>query len=75
MTTKINMTTGLLSKLQNLLPRTVSTTIYKTFVRPHIDCGDILHDQAFNLPFYQKLVSIQYSACLPTAGAIRGTSK
>ena len=75
MTTKINITAGLLSKLQNLLPRTASTTIYKAFVRSHIDCGDILHDQAFNLSFYQKLVSIQYSASLPTAGALRGTSK
>ena len=73
-TTKINKTFGLLRKLQNLLPRTALITIYKTFVRPHLDYGDILYDQAFNLSFQQKLESIQYKACLAITGAIRGTS-
>ena len=43
MTTKINQTIGLLRKLQNLLPRTALITIYKAFVRPHLDYGDILY--------------------------------
>ena len=73
-TTKINKTFGILRKLQNLLPRTALITIYKTFVRPHLDYGDILYDQAFNLSFKQKLESIQYRACLAITGAIRGTS-
>ena len=73
-TTKINKTFGLLRKLQNLLPRTALITIYKTSVRPHLDYGDILYDQAFNLSFQQKLESIQYRACLAITGAIRGTS-
>ena len=41
-TTKINKTIGLLRKLQNLLPRTDLIKIYKAFVRPHLDYGDIL---------------------------------
>ena len=41
-TTKINKTIGLLRKLQNLLPRTALIKIYKAFVRPHLDYGDIL---------------------------------
>ena len=41
-TTKINKTIGLLCKLQNLLPRTALIAIYKAFVRPHLDYGDIL---------------------------------
>ena len=48
-TAKINKTIGLLSKLQNLLPRTALIKIYKAFVRLHLDYGDILYDQAFNL--------------------------
>ena len=74
-TTKINKAIGLLRKLQNLLPRTALITIYKAFVRPHLDYGDILYDQAFNLPFRQKLESIQYSAFLAITGAIGGASK
>ena len=52
-TTKIDKTIGLLRKLQNLL-LTALLTIYKAFVRHHLDYGDILYDQAFNLSFYQK---------------------
>ena len=36
---------GLLSKLQLSLPRPALMTIYKVFVRPHLDYGDILFDQ------------------------------
>ena len=74
-TTKVNKTIGLLRKIQNLLPRTALKTIYKAFVRPHLDYGDILYDQAFNLSFKQKLESIQYRACLVITGAVRGTSR
>ena len=48
-TNKINKTIGLLRKLQNLLPRIALIKIYKAFVRPHLDYGDILYNQAFNL--------------------------
>ena len=44
-------------------------------MRPHLDYGDILYDQAFNMSFHQKLESIQYRACLAITGAIRGTSR
>ena len=74
-TTKINKTIGLLRKLQNLLPRTALITIYKAFIRPHPDYGNILYDQAFNLSFQQKLESILYRAYLATTGAIRVTSR
>ena len=74
-TTKINRTIGVLRKLQNLLPRTALITIYKAFVRPHLDYGDILYNRAFNLSFHQKLEFIQYRACLVMTGAIRGTSR
>ena len=54
---KINKTIGLIRKLQNLLPRTALITLYKAFVRPHLD-------QAHNAAFHQKLGSLQYNACL-----------
>ena len=73
--TKVNKTIELLRKLQNLLPRTALITICKAFVRPHIDYGNILYDQAFNLSFQQQLESIQYRACSTITGAIRGASR
>ena len=56
---KISKTLGLLQKLHNLLPRSELTTIYKAFVRPFLDCGYILYDQAYNMSFHHKLESIQ----------------
>ena len=50
-------------------------TIYKSFVRPHLDYGDIIYDQPQNESFCNKLESIQYNAALAITGAIRGTSK
>ena len=52
---KINKTIGLIRKLQNLLPRTALITLYKAFVRPHLDYGDIIYDQAHNASFHQGL--------------------
>ena len=68
-------TIGLLRKLQSLLLTAALTIIYKAFVRPHLDYGDVLYDQAFNASFHEKLESIQYNPCLALTGAIRGTSK
>ena len=34
-------------------------TVYKTFLRPHLDYGDIIYDEAYNKTFHQKLESIQ----------------
>ena len=45
------------------------------FIRPHIDYGDIIYDQAYNISFDQKLEQLQYNACLAITGAIRGTSR
>ena len=59
---KISKTIGLFRKLQNLLPRAALVTIYKAFIRPHLDYCDILYDQAYNMSFHQKLESIQYNA-------------
>ena len=69
---KISKTLGLLQKLHDLLPRSALITIYKAFVRPYLDYGKILYDQAYNMSFHHKLKFIQYNACLAITGAIRG---
>ena len=71
---KVNKTIGLLLKLQNILPREPLLTIYKSFVRPHLDYSDAIYDQHYNNSFHQKLESIQYNAALAITGAIRGFS-
>ena len=72
---KTNKTIGIPCKLQNTLPRQALITIYKTFVKPHLDYGDILYDQVYHASFHQKLEKIQYNACIAITGATRGTSK
>ena len=39
---------GIICKLACVLPRESLITIYKSFVRPHIDYGDIIYDQPKN---------------------------
>ena len=72
---KINKTVGLLRKLHNILPRSALLIIYKSFIRPHLDYGDITYDQAYHASFHQKLELLQYISCLAITGAIRGTSR
>ena len=49
---------GLIRKLRNFLPRPSLLQIYKSFVRPHLDYGDIVYDKAFIGYFQKKLESI-----------------
>ena len=72
---KVSKTIGLLRKLQKILPKPPLITIYKSFIKSHLDYGDIIYDQAYNVSFHQKLESILYSPALSIAGAIRGTSR
>ena len=72
---KVSRTIALLRKLQHVLPRQALITIYKSFIRPYLDYGDILYDKASNESFHQKIESIQYNACLGITGAIRGSAR
>ena len=71
---KVNKTIGITCKLQNIFPGSALLTIYKSFIRPHLDYGDIIYDKAFNESFQAKLESLQYNATLAITGAIRGSS-
>ena len=70
----ISKTVGLLQKCQGILPRKSLVTIYKWFVRPHLDYDDIIYDQIFNESFHQWIESIHYDAAIAITGEIRGTS-
>ena len=49
---KADKTIGLLRKLQNILPSEPLLTIYKSFVRSHLDYGDVIYDQHYNNSFH-----------------------
>ena len=70
----VNKTIGIFRKLKNVPPRSALLTIYKSFIRPHLDYGDIIYDKAFNESFHAKLESLQYNATLAITGAIKGSS-
>ena len=72
---KVNKKIGLLCKLHNTLSRLPLLTIYKSFIRPHLDYDDVIYDQAYTASFHLKIESVQYNSALAIAGDIRGTSK
>ena len=44
------------------------------FIRPHLDYGDIVYDQAFNESFHKNIESIQYNTVIAIIGGMRVTS-
>ena len=46
---RVSKATGLLRDFQNVLPRTS-----KLFIKPHLNHGDVIHDQSYNFAFRQK---------------------
>ena len=57
------------------MPQKSLLTIYKIFLRPLIDYGDIIYDQAHSESFCEKLELVQYKSALAITGAIQGTSR
>ena len=49
--------------------------MYKSFMTPNLEYGDIIFDQAHNKSFHENLESFRYNASLAITGAIRRTSK
>ena len=62
-------------ELNVTLPRSPLLAIYKFFIRPHLDYGDVIYDQPNNNRLSEKNESIQYNAASAITGAIRGTSR
>ena len=63
----------MLFKLQKILPRP-TLTIYKSFIKPHLEYGDTTYDQAYNNYYDQKVEAIQYNFALVITGTIWGAS-
>ena len=73
-TAKANKGIGIIRKLSHLLPRESLITIYKSFVRPYIDPGDIIYDQPNNEHFCNMIERVQYNVPLAMTDGIEGTS-
>ena len=67
---KANKGIGIIRKFNNILLRSSLLTIYRSFIRPHLNYGDVIYDQPENESFSSKIESIPYNALLP-----RGTSQ
>ena len=63
-----------IKKLEKTFPQHFLMTIL-SFVRPHLDYGNIIYDQPNNESLNQKIERIQYNAALAITGAIKGTSQ
>ena len=61
---KMSKSIALLRKLQAIFPRPILLTIYRAFIRPHLDYGDSIYWQTYSDSFHQKLESVQYNAAL-----------
>ena len=48
---KVNESISVIKKLRHIVPRKSLVTIYKPFLRPLLDFGDIIYDQPYNVPF------------------------
>ena len=68
---KCNKLIGLMKRLSVNLPRSALLTIYKSFIRPHLEYDDILYDKPDNESFQNKIEKVQYKAFLARTGAIQ----
>ena len=72
---------GMLKFMSKYLSRSTLDNVFKLYVRPHLDYGDVIYHIPQSddtcLGNYQmvKLKSVQYSAALAVSGTWRGTSK
>ena len=68
---KANKGLGVIKRLYKFLPRASLVNIYRAFVRPHLDYGDIIYDNSSNATFSQMIESVQYNAALTITGVCK----
>ena len=71
----VNNGIALLRKLRYSIPWKPLLSIYKNFLRAHLDYCEVIYDKPRSEKFMDTLESIQYNATLAVTGAIKGTSK
>ena len=64
---------GLIKHLSVHLPRKSLLTIFKSFIRPHLDYGNIIYNPKNEL-LTKKLKKAHYQPCLAITDAIQDTS-
>ena len=70
--------TGIIRYISKYVSRNVLDQVYKLYVRPHLDYGDIIYhryDPEMILNVTKRLEQTQYHAALAVTGAWRGTNK
>ena len=72
---KANKEIDIIKRLYNNLPRNALLSMYKSFIRPHLDYADIIYDQPHNQTLSDRIESVQYNAALAITRAIRGNSR
>ena len=71
----INNGIALLRILRHSIPRKPLLSIYKTFLRPHLDCCDVIYEKPHDKKFTDTVESFQYNVALEIAGVIKSVSK
>ncbi len=69
---------GVIKYLSKYVSRDVLDQVYKLYVRPHLDCGDIIYhqyDPEMILNFTKRFEQTQYLAALAVADVWRGTNR
>ena len=76
---------GLLKHLSKLLPRHTLNELFKLYVRPHLEYGDVIYHipakvcefsgNVILATMMEKLESVQYAAALAITGTWRGSSR
>ena len=65
---------GIIKRFSVNLSRDALLKIYKAFIRPYLDYGDIIYDKTSHELFTNKIENIQYKACIAMTGAIQERS-
>ena len=73
--TKTSKGTAVIKRLGKFVPPKSLITIYKAFIRRHVDYAYILQDQPNNANFCQKIESVKYQVALAITDAIQGASQ
>ena len=66
---------GKIKRLRDILLRDSLLTIYISFIRPHLDYGDVIYDKPNNDSFSDNIEQLQCKACLAITEVIQGTSR
>ena len=69
---------GIIRSVAKYVSRDVLDQMYKLYVRPHLDYGDLMYhidDPEVSPSLTKRLESVQYTAALAVTGAWKGTDK